>query len=285
MLSDTITRVSSRILSLLPDRKASISEIARTTKTTKANTFHTLRSLEKEDIVRKEIKGRTHLYCFNFLHYAAFNLLRLLEVEQKEKYNKKLSNTPILIHSFLAQALKNNYGGCIFFGSSLKEKYQDIDVFIILNEIKNTRELEKKLELINKKTSPLFGTQIELEKGIKVEDMFYLNIINGIAFGVDILSLKYHNYILKKEDIIERFIISYREILTCLEFPDKKYQRIHLEKGRKDLIYTILNYIDISPRNDKEAIDLFRIKLKEKVPRTAKEALALVKKYSYIIKK
>ena len=113
--------------------------------------------------------------------------------------------------------------------------------------------------------------------------MLYKNILEGIAFGLDIISIKYQDISFKKEDIKERFILGYREILSCLEFKEKSYQKIHFEKGIMDMIYAILNYFDLAPRNDKEAISLFKINLKNQKPKTIKEAVSLAHKYAWML--
>lgn len=283
MLSKIVTGINWRILTFLIEREASLSDIARGTGTTKANTFHTLRKLESYDIVRKTIQGRTHVYRFNFLHSQAKYIINLAIEEKTITYNKKLQNLPIIIHTFLFQALKVNYNGCIFFGSSITEAFKDIDLFVILKKKRNTGEIEKKIKLINNKISVLFGLEEEFMNGIRNQDMLYKNILEGTSFGLDITSIKYQNAFLKKEDIKERFIIGYREIISCLEFKEKTYQRIHLEKGIMDMIYAILNYFDLAPRNDKEAISLFKINLKNQKPKTIKEAMSLAYKYAWIL--
>ena len=283
MLSKIVTGINWRILTFLIEREASLSDIARETRTTKANTFHTLKKLEDYDIVRKTIQGRTHVYRFNFLHPQARYIINLAEEEKTITYNKKFQNLPVMIHTFLFQALKVNYKGCIFFGSSITETFKDIDLFVILREKKNTSEIEKKIKFINNKISVLFGSEEEFMNGIRNQDMLYKNILNGISFGLDITSIKYQNAFLKKEDIKERFIIGYREVLSCLEFKEKTYQRMHLEKGVMDMIYAILNYLDFTPRNDKEAVSLFKIKLKNKKPKTIKEAVSIAHKYAWML--
>src|SRR3989344_7354017 len=149
MLSKIITRINWRILSFLIEREVSLSGIARETRTTKANTFHALKKLESYDIVRKTIQGRTHVYRFNFLHPQAEYILNLASREKTITYNEKLQNIPIIVHTFLLQALKADYKGCIFFGSSVTEEFKDIDLFVILREKRNTSEIEKKIKLIN----------------------------------------------------------------------------------------------------------------------------------------
>ncbi|MBL7148129.1 MAG: helix-turn-helix transcriptional regulator [Nanoarchaeota archaeon] len=284
MLSKMIKTINWRILTYLIEKgEASLSDIARETKTTKANTFYGLKDLVSLDIVRKTIKGRTHLYRFNILYPYSKNILNIIMEERQINYNKKLNNLPIILHSFLVTSLKKNYQGCIFFGSSLEDKYKDIDVFIILKNSKNIKEIEKKLKLINNKISPIFGSEKELKSGIKNQDMLYNNIIGCVSFGFDVSTIKYEDLFLRKQDIKERFIIGYREILSCLEFKEKEYVKTHLDRGIMDIIYAILNYFDFFPKNDKEAINLFKNNLKELKPKTIKKAEHIVKKYAWIL--
>lgn len=279
MLSQLINKLEWRILRFAIKNEASLSEIARQTKTTKANTFRVLNKLESLDLARKRIIGKAHLYKLNFLHNEAKQILNLLCEEEKEFYNKKLNNIPLSIHYFLQNLLKDNYQGIIFFGSSLENKYNDIDAFIMLKNKKNIEEIEKKLKQINNKLSPLFGSKEELEKGLIEKDMFYKNVIEGISFGLNILEIKNKEEFLKKEDIKERFILGYREILSCLEIKDKEYQKIHFEKGIIDIVYALLNYHGYSPKNDAEATSLFKNKFKISKPKTMKEAFNIINQY------
>ncbi len=276
-------KLSPRILNFLIWGEASLSDIARETKTTKANTFNTLKRLESADIVRKDIRGKTHIYRFNLLYPNSNLFLEIMEEEKRSIYIKKLNYIPKIINLFLENLLKENYLGCIFFGSSLIGRYKDIDLFIVLKKIKNTKEIDAKLKLINKDISPVFGSLEELKRGIGNKDMLYVNIVNGISFKLDILNIRHRDAFLRKEDIKERLILGYREVLSCLEFKDKEYIKVHFEKGIMDFIYAILNYYDMFPRNDKEAIILFEKKLNEKIPKKIKDAVDLINRYSIIL--
>jgi len=262
MLSNIITKVNRRILKILLAEKASLSEIARKSKTTKANIFNSLKKLEQEDLVRKEIRGRTHLYRFNHLHSQAKELSRFFLEERKKEYNQKMEGLPALLNSLLKQIFKEKYQGCIFFGSSLEGKYQDIDVFVMIKGDFPRKALRKEIKEIHEKISLVFGIKKELELGIQAEDMLYKNIIKGLPFNCEefISELRQKKAILRREDIQERFIIGYREILSCLEFTEKEYVKRHLEKGINDLMYAALNYFDLFPENDYQAREMFKKK-------------------------
>jgi DNA-binding MarR family transcriptional regulator len=259
MLLKIITRVNRRILKILLIEKASLSEIARKSNTTKANVFHSLKNLEKEDLVRKEIMGRTHIYRFNFLHPLAPKVYALFLEEKKQDYNQKINAFPALLDSLLRNMLRENYQGCIFFGSSLVGKYRDIDVFLMVKDIKEST-LKNNIKKFNEKISIILGTRKELESGIRLKDMLYRNIINGIPFGCDdfVLELKHSTDFLRRKDIIERFVIGYREVVSCTEFTEKPYVAKHLEKGTLDITYASLNYFDFFPENDSEAKKIFK---------------------------
>ena len=267
----------------LVNAEASLSEIARKTKTTKANTFHSLKRLENLDLVRKTVRGKTHIYRFNFLHPMAEQIIGLMMEERRVGYAKKLNNIPPILHSFLLASLKAKYKGCIFFGSSIENKYNDIDVFVVLEKAGNEGEIGKKIKLIDSRLSPIFGTERELDAGAKNMDMLYNNIIDGISFGLDIARIKHKDLFLRKNDIRERFIIGYREILSCLEFHEMEYRKKHLEAGVMDFIYSILNYFDMFPKNDREALGLFNKQLKEQKPKTIKSAIVIMEKYAWIL--
>ena len=216
MLSSLITKeVELRIITFLITKEGSLSSIAKETKTTKANSSHALKELEKKEIVRKSILGKTHIYRFNFLHPQANQILKEREETRRKNLNLKLKNIPSLIHTFLSFSVKE-YEGCIFFGSSITERnYNDIDVGIILKEKKKDKEMTKKLKFINPKITPIYLTSSELKKGINQEEMIYKNIIKGIYFGKkSILKIKYQRHFLKRKDIKERFILGYGDLLS-----------------------------------------------------------------------
>ncbi len=284
MLSKLITSVNWRVLSFLADNEASLSEISRKTGTTKANTFRSLKGLEELDLARKTIQGKTHVYRFNFLHPEAGEILELITEERRMDYSKKFGNMPLLLHAFLSETLKEKYKGCIFFGSSLAwNKFNDIDVFVVLKEKEAVEIITSKLKLIDKRISPIFGTEEELEAGVNSQDMLYKNIACGIPFGPDLVNIKHKQFFLRKQDIRERFMFGYRELLSCLEFPEKKYQEVHFKRGLMDFIYSILNYYDLAPKNDVEAIQLFKKTIAKRVPATAKEAIRTMEKNSWIL--
>ncbi len=259
MLSNIITKINQRILKILLDEKASLSEIARKSSTTKANVFRCLKNLEKEDFVRKEVKGRTHIYKFNFLHPAARELNLLFISERKKEYVQKMNGLPELLHLLFKNMFKENYQGCIFFGSSLEGKYNDIDVFVVLEDTKGG-VLRKEVKKINEKISLVLGNKNELEKGVGEEDMLYKNIVKGIPFGCEelVIELRQRQEFLRRKDITERFVLGYREIISCLEFDEREYVKRHLNKGVMDVMYATLNYLDFFPENDNEANEMFK---------------------------
>jgi len=259
MLSEIITKINRRILKILLEEKASLSDIARKSKTTKANVFRSLKNLEKEDLVRKEIRGRTHLYRFNYMRPQALEVHKFFLEEKKREYNKKINALPALLDSLLKNMFKKRYQGSIFFGSSLEGKYKDIDIFVIVENVNGTI-FKNKIKKINEKISPIIGTKKELERGVQEEDMLYKNIIKGIPFGCEdsVLELKQRQVFLRRKDVTERFIVGYREIISCLEFTEKEYVTKHLEKGTTDITYATLNYFDFFPDNDNQAKKMFR---------------------------
>lgn len=283
MLSKLIKMVNWRVLVFLIRMESSLSGIARETRTTKANTFHSLKELEKLDMVRKTVSGRTHVYRFNFLHPEARFILDMAVEEERLSYSQKLKNLPVIIHTFLSHSLKEIYQGCIFFGSSLEAGYRDIDIFIALKKRENTQEIEKKLKLMDSRISPIFGSEEELNLGVENQDMLYNNILLGVPFGLDTIGIRCKDMFLRKKDIKERFIMGYRDVLGCMEFTEREYREPHLERGVMDFLYAVLHYLDMFPKNDSEAVRLFRQKLKESKPKTVKEAIRVMEKYAWIL--
>ena len=265
MLSKMLTirekNIKFRILSYLYDNENNVTNIAKAIKSQKANVSRTINELRKSGLVRKEVIGRSHKYKLNLLNPSVRDLIEIIIKNRIDAFDKKLNCMPSFLNSYLNVILKNNYKGCIFFGSALTNKYKDIDVFIMAKNLKNKEEITKKIKSFNTKIAPLFGARKELEKGFINHDMLYLNIINGLPFSClnFIINLKYKEYFLRRKDIEERFIIGYREIQSCKEFKDDKiYIKNHLKKGILDMVYSVLNYLEFTPKNDYEALKLFR---------------------------
>ncbi|MBI3032198.1 winged helix-turn-helix transcriptional regulator [Candidatus Woesearchaeota archaeon] len=280
MLSKIITKVNERILRHLIDQKASLTEIATATKTTKANISRSLKILEKEDLIRKEIKGKTHIYRFNYFHRYANTILKLFLDDIKKKYDQKLCYKPALLNGLLKQMLNDNYVGVIFFGSSINRNFNDIDIFILLKKTDGSKALIERIKKIDFRFSPIIGTLQEIENGLSHEDMLFKNITNGLPYSCEqeVIYLKYRSFFLKKQDIEERFIIGYREILSCLEFSEKEYLKRHLEKGIRDIMYAAMNYKDLSPKDDRELDVMFKKSYKMKLPDKVNKALQFAEK-------
>ena len=281
MLSQIVTKNQQKILAALWEGNISLSGLARKTFLTKARVFSSLKELEQEDLVRKKAEGRTHLYRLNILNGKIEERLKGILREKSTAFNQKLGGLPGIIDAFLKTVLKEKYGGCIFFGSSLTENnFQDIDLLIIASKTDKMMVLIKRLKQIDARLSPITATEGELKKGISAEDMLYKNIIQGLPFsGIDsYLRMKFLSSFLKKEDVRERFIIGLREIISCQEFPEREYAKKHLEKGILDMVYAYLNYFDFSPRNDGEARKIFKQKTKLPFPLRAEKAKLLAKR-------
>lgn len=280
MLSEIGKKNNLRILARLLEEEASLSGLARELKITKTRAFYSLRELERLGLVRKEIKGRTHIYRFNFLQAQAKEIIKVLLLERKKEYNEKLEGLPSLVDVFLKTVLKEKYQGCLFFGSSLEGKFKDIDLFVMLQDLKQKKELEEIIKLIDKRLSPVFGTREELKRGAEAKDMLYLNIIRGLPFSCEdfVLEVRYKEYFLRRKDIEERFILGCREILSCLEFKEKEYAKKHLEKGIMEIAYAMLNYYGIYPKNDPEAKRRFKEKSGSGLPTGLKGATNLINK-------
>lgn len=285
MLSEIGKKNNFRILAHLLEEEASLSELARRLKITKTRVFYSLKELERLDLVRKEIKGRTHIYRFNFLQAQAGEVIKIFLLEKKRDYNEKLKGLPGLVDIFLKTVLKEKYQGCLFFGSSLEGKFKDIDLFVMLQDFKEKKELGDKLKLIDKRLSPVFGTKEELKKGVETKDMLYSNIIRGLGFSCEdfVLKARYGEYFLRRADIEERFVLGYREILSCLEFKEKGYIKKHLEKGVMEMVYAMLNYYGLYPKNDQETKRRFKEKSGLSIPNTLKEAIKLMGKLKGVI--
>jgi len=287
MLAKIITKkLNYRIIDYILDKQDIVTSIARNIKSKKANVSKALRELEKENIVVKEIIGKSHSCRFNGLHPEAKEIIKFLLINRANELNTRLNNLPKFIDVYLRFVLKNDYLGLIIFGSALTEKYDDIDIFVISNKIKSKEQIIENLKSIDEKISPIIGTKEELEEGFKNDDALYTNIINGIPFGcLDfIINLKYKHLSLKRKDIEERLIIGYREIQSCKKFKDDKiYIKNHLEKGIFDIIYALLNYNWILAANDREAERLFKITFKYKIPVALKQAGLFAEKMREVI--
>jgi len=278
MLVKIITKkLNYRIVDHLLDRVGTVTSIAMNIKSKKANVSKALRELEKENIVAKDIVGRSHRYRLNFFHPEAKEIIKFFLMNRANQLNSRLDNLPKFIDAYLKQALGNGYFGLVVFGSALTAKYKDIDVFIIAADLKKRELIIENLKLINEKISPIVGTKKELEEGFRNNDSLYLNIINGVPFGcLDFIAdLRNRNDFLKRKDLEDRFIIGYREINSCKKFKeDKAYIKGHLEKGIFDIAYSLLNYNGLVVKNDAEARQLFNKIFKCKLPSTLNQAAA-----------
>lgn len=276
MLAKIINKkLNYRIMDHLKDNEDTVTSIAKSINSKKANVSKALRELERNNIVTKEIIGKSHKYNLNYLHPESKEIINFLLINASNRLNTKLQNLPKFINAYLRLSLKENYLGLIVFGSALTGRYNDIDFFIILKKSKNKEQITGNLKLINKKISPIIETKKELEKGINNNDGLYLNIISGIPFGcLDIIiNLRYKTDFLKRKDIEERYLIGYREIQSCKKFKnDKIYIKNHLERGIFDIIYALLNYKQATARNDIEAKELFKKIFKYKIPTNLTEA-------------
>lgn len=264
-----------RIMDYLLDRENTVTSTAEDIKSKKANVSVALRELEKKNIVVKEIIGKSHKYGLNYLHPEAKEIIKFLLVNRANELNNKLKDLPKFINAYLKLILGQDYAGLIVFGSVLTGKYRDIDIFVIMNKLKSKDQIIENLLSINKKISPIIGTKKELQEGFSNNDALYANIINGMPFGcLDfIINLRYKHPFLKRNDVEERYLIGYREILNCKKFSnDKIYIKNHLERGIFDIIYALLGYKQITARNDREAEQLFKEIFKQNVPKTLKQA-------------
>lgn len=287
MLAKIITKkLHYKIMDYLLDKENTVTSTAKDIKSKKANVSATLRELEKKNIVVKEIIGRSHKYKLNYLHPEAKEIIKFLLINRANELNNKLKNLPKFINAYLKLILGQDYAGLIVFGSVLTGEYKDIDIFVIMNKLRSKNQIIENLVLTNKKISPVIGTKKELKEGFEDNDALYLNIINGVAFGcLDfIVNLRCKSFFSKRKDVEERYLIGYREILSCKKFKDDKiYIKNHLEKGIFDIIYALLTYKQVKARNDREAEQLFGQIFKQTVPKTLKQADIFAQKMKKVI--
>lgn len=287
MLAKIITKkLNYRIIDYILNKQDTVTSISENIKSKKANVSKALRELEKENIVVKEIIGKSHSCRFNGLHPEAKGIINFLLINRANELNTRLKDLPKFIDAYLRSVLKNDYLGLIIFGSALTERYKDIDIFVILNKIKSKEQIIENLKSIDEKISPLIGTKEGLEEGFKNNDALYTNIISGIPFGCleFIINLKYKHLSLKRKDIEERFIMGYREIQSCKKFKDDKaYIKNHLERGVFDIIYALLNYKQVIARNDREAEQSFKKTSGCRIPKTLKQAELFAEKMKKVI--
>ncbi|MFH1323736.1 MAG: helix-turn-helix domain-containing protein [Nanoarchaeota archaeon] len=287
MLLKIITKkLNYRIMGYLIDREGTVTTIAKDTGNQKENVSKALRELEGRELVVKEIIGRSHKYSLNCLHPEANEIIKLLLINQANELNVNLEGLPKFIDAYLKMVLKEDYSGLIVFGSALTYKYRDIDIFIITSRLKSKDIIIKNLKEINAGISPIIGAEKELEGGFKNNDSLYANIVNGIPFGcLDfVISLRFGQYLRKRKDIEERYLIGYREIQSCKEFKDdKRYIKNHLEKGIFDIAYALLNYKQMPARNDSEAKQFFKKVFKRSLPSTLKQAGIFAEKMRNVI--
>lgn len=244
-----------RILEHLLYSEQNVTKIAKEINSTKARVSIALNELQKKNLVIKKIFGKSHVYTLNKLSHEFKNIARIIIENDLEKLNYKLDNLPKIADAYLKSILKESYLTAIFFGSVISEKeYRDIDVYVILHDKYNkASELSRRLLMLNAKLSVIFGTIKELREGIQNKDSLFENILNGLPSSSieQFIELKYNQDRLKRKDIEERFMLAVRELHLGLS-------EKNIERAVFDLAYAALNSLNQEPKNDSEAVELFK---------------------------
>lgn len=276
-------KLDMRLIRALFDEEASVTGLAGKAGSSKIRVSLALRKLMKEDIVKREVIGRTHRYSFNYCHRSAGEALRLVLAERAEEFRSRISAG--FIFEFLKSVLGSKLSSIIFFGSCVSgQEFRDVDIFLVFKEEKEEQEkigriFEELGLFFGLKFSFMLGTEKEVEEGcLSKKDMFYANLMKGLPFGCEdfFISLKFREH--ATADARERFILGVRELISCRKHGDDPlFLKRHLEKGLFDLVYSALKYSGYSPADDYEAMRQAKEVLRTELPEKAKRGKASVR--------
>ena len=119
MLAKIITKkLNYRIVDFLLDNEGTVTSIAQSIGSKKANVSNTVRELEEHEIVVKEVVGKSHKYRLNYLHPDAKEIVGFLLMNKSNELNSRLENLPKFVDSYLRLVLREDYSGLIVFGSA-----------------------------------------------------------------------------------------------------------------------------------------------------------------------
>lgn len=175
-------------------------QIARQIKVTPAATHKALQDLHKEGVLILHNIGKTHVYILNKGNFAVTDILKPLF----EKENKILSHIlGIVRRKISASKIRKHIKSVALFGSVSYRKDRstsDIDLAVIIDNIKFKPKTELLFEEIDRKISKDFGNIVS--PYIQTEKSFNYNYRRGLALIKNIMKSQKLIYGSRLETII-----------------------------------------------------------------------------------
>jgi len=155
-------------------------EIARLVGVTPPATHAALKELYSQDILRRDIIGKQHLYRFNVKSRVVKNILT---PAFKGELSIKKDIVEFLKKSILREKLKNKIVSLIQYGSlqtGKTDKKSDVDIVIITNTQSDKQQTEKMFtEDISNKFHEYFGAHLDVY--IKTKDEFIKRLKKNLS--------------------------------------------------------------------------------------------------------
>ncbi len=135
-------------------------QLARELGVTPATAHKALRSLNKEGVLLLRNIGKTHVYTLKYNNFTVSNILKPLF----DKENKILDSIfGIIKRKISASGIKKSVVSVVLFGSVNLRKERptsDIDIMVIIADLKSKHKTEVLFEEIDKKISEAFGNTV-----------------------------------------------------------------------------------------------------------------------------
>ncbi len=190
MSSDIINNKTLQILRYLfkhYDSQPHLRAIARDIDVSRSTATRILSKSSKNDIVVRDKRGNQTLFMLNFDNFLVIHLCALalaLELNDIKENSPSLHRQLESFSDSCVRRLESDIRSIILFGSAAREEHKeksDVDVLVLMNELKHTKKIEKVSSSINASyTTNVSPTTImpktflaELEDG----NLLYLNIL------------------------------------------------------------------------------------------------------------
>ena len=144
-------------------------QIAKEIAVSPATTHKALRELNKEGVLLLRNMGKTHVYTLNQGNFTVANMLKPLFVSEDRLMGYILR---IIRKKIAASTIKNDISSVALFGSVSERRdnaASDIDLIVIVKDIKTKTAAELLFEEIDKRISKEFGNTVSAYINSEVE--------------------------------------------------------------------------------------------------------------------
>ena len=144
-------------------------QIAKEIGVTPKSAHMALNALKEERVLLLRNMGKTHIYTLNEENYIVSDLLKPLFLNEGKVLNKIMG---IIKRNLSSSRIKNNILNVSLFGSvNMRQDHptSDIDLAVIVSDVKTKPKIEKLFEKIDKKVSEKFGNSISPYINTKAE--------------------------------------------------------------------------------------------------------------------